>query len=210
VRELAIPLYRLQENFLASVKVLIYLYRMPKIPLNPHPLYQVRKALGWTQQDVADKCGVAAITIRKIESRTLKPGRDLLGRIMWATGVDADSLSGSKPTFRGLPYQAELGLAHVAGLKTKKPGGEVDLSEEALQNAFGDFPLVFFKLMASAMHKNALHVVQWAFVEWAADTICEFKLEKHFAEKPDDGTAALWLSRALKSRKASKRKKPTV
>ena len=180
---------------------------MPKIPTNPHPLYQVRKILGWTQQDLADKCGVAAVTIRKIESRKLKPGRELLGRMMWATGIDPESLSGKVPTFLGQPYTAEMGNAHIAGCQTRKPGRDVDLSEEVLQQAFGDFPAVFFRVLITAMEKNALMVVKWSFVEWAADTVCEFKLEKHLSENPGDDTASIWLARAVKSRKAVKRKR---
>ena len=180
---------------------------MPKIPTNPHPLYQVRQALGWTQQFLADKCGVSAVAIKKIEGRNFKPGRELLGRLMWATGVDPESLSRKSPTFLGQPYTAELGDAHIIAFRTKNIGVDVDLSEASLLNEFEDFPAMFFKIMAAGMHKNALQVVKWSFVEWAADTICEFKLEKHFADSPDGDTARLWLSRALKSRKRTKAKK---
>ena len=95
---------------------------MPKIPANPHPLYIVRKELGWTQQRLADKCGVAAVTIKKIEGRSLQPGRELLMRITWVTGVDPGSLSNKLPTFQNAPYTGKAAQAYLESFDTFKRG----------------------------------------------------------------------------------------
>ncbi|MEO8617682.1 MAG: helix-turn-helix transcriptional regulator [Luteolibacter sp.] len=179
---------------------------MPKTT-TVHPLAIVRKELGWTQQKLADKCGVALVTIKKIEGKArLQPGRDLLGRIMWATGVDADSLSGKAPTFMGLPYTGELGKAHVIGCTTRKNGDfqNPEMMAEGVEELF----LLMSEVLVLSARKNAYHTIRWSLVEWMADTVIEFGMEKEFAQNPQNqSTARTMLFEALKARKKSKKSK---
>jgi len=178
---------------------------MPKIPTNPHPLHQVRKALGWTQQKLADKCGVAVVTIKKIEGGALNPGVDLLGRIMWVTGVDPESILGSVATSNGQPYTAENGQAHLRLVNTKKPTGEVEVRDADMKRV-QEWADVFGELMATACKKNALYVVGFLFERWARDTIQDLQLEKDFSKCSSSGNPALErLQKSLKSRKKAKR-----
>ena len=177
---------------------------MPKIPTKKHPLAQVRAALGgWTQQKLADKAGVALVTIKKIESGKLKPGRDLLGRLMWITGADPESLLSEKATIMGLPYSAELGAAHVRAFKTKNDRGEVKVDECAMERV-RELLEMFGNVLTAAAKRDALYVIGWSFTEWAAAAITDYKLQKSFADIPPTITGR-WLQGALKSRKKSAR-----
>lgn len=180
---------------------------MPKTNPSPHPLAIVRKHLGWTQARLAEKCGVAAVTVKKIEGRTLKPGRELLGRIMLATGVDPESLATKSPTFMGLPYEAAYGRAHIEAFATKDKVGNFAVSDSAGQTMAAQIHLLG-EILVSASRKNASHVAGWSFIEWAADTVSAFGLEKDFAKNPDDNDPAknmLW--NALSARKKARRAK---
>lgn len=176
---------------------------MPKIPTNPHPLYLVRKELGWTQQRLAEKCGVAAVTIKKVEGRTLKPGIDLVGRISWVTGVDPESLSADKPTFSDLPYTAELGKAHVTATQTKKLG-ELDVGELE-EGLVGEWGAVLGSVMMMAAKKNAFHTVGFLFQRWAEKTIADFNLGQDILSIPSDkGSKLERVQKSVKSRKKAK------
>ena len=185
---------------------------MPKLPANPHPLAQVRNALGWTQQKLADKCGVALVTIKKIEGqgrdkRSLS--RDLLGRVMWATGVDPESLSEDKPTFRGEPYTSQIGKEFLESVQTRKPFKDVEVdgwTKIFLENQLAMLTV----LMDESLKKNAFRVVRWSFLEWMADTIVDFDMEKQFAlrlKEPDISMSQVQLKRALLWRKKTRKPK---
>jgi len=182
---------------------------MPKIPLNPHPLNQVRKCLGWTQKNLADKCGVSVVAIKKIEGRDFKPGRELLGRLMWVTGVDPESLSGKAPTFQGLPYTPENGKAYLASIKTTDKFGDVAI--DGWTEVFIEQQVCILRdVMAQALKKSAFKVARWSFLEWSATTILEFGLEKDFiamAKKPDANITQRALLRGLLWRKKMRRQK---
>lgn len=182
------------------------MYRMPKIPANQHPLRIVRGALGWTQQKLADKCGIAEISIRRIEGRTLKPSLDLIGRIMWVTGVDPESLDLGPPTLTGQPYSAELANAHVAGMRTKSQRGELEITE-SLGNHAAELSEAFMMVLLSAANKNAFHTVGFLFESWAKGIIEDFKLGPEFLKvSASPGSKLEKLQRAVKSRKKVKSK----
>jgi DNA-binding XRE family transcriptional regulator len=66
---------------------------MPRPPSHPlHVLQTVRDRLDLTQEQLAKAVGVKTVTIRKIESGKLKPGKDLAFRIMCETELDPDQL----------------------------------------------------------------------------------------------------------------------
>jgi transcriptional regulator with XRE-family HTH domain len=177
---------------------------MPKIPANPHPLHLVRKELGWTQQKLAEKCGVAAVTIKKIEGRSLKPSIDLLGRIMWATGVDPESLSADKPTIMKLPYTGELGNGHITAVRTSKLG-EIDVGEHEI-GIVGDWATVLGVVMMAAAKKNAFHTVGFLFQRWAESVIADFGLGQDILRVPSDkGSKLERIQKSVKSRKKAKR-----
>ncbi len=156
---------------------------MPKIPTNPHPLYIVRKELGWTQQRHADKCGVAAVTIKKIEGRSLQPGRELLMRITWVTGVDPGSLSKKLPTFQNAPYTGKAVQEYLDRFATFKRGDFTGgASAEFFIKRINSHLPMFDDVIESAAKRNALLVVLWSFRNWMADTIVEFGLEKDFLQ----------------------------
>lgn len=183
---------------------------MPKPPTNPHPLYIVRKELGWTQQRLADKCGVAAVTIKKIEGRTLKPSRELLGRITFATGVDPDSLSRKSPTFMRGPYTGKTVKPYMELFDTYSRGDFTEGAGAMFFNKRYDSHLSMLDdLFQSAAKKNALLVLFWSLRNWVAEMIVEFELEKEFLQEknPSDVDRKSLLSEVksrLRERKAKR------
>lgn len=69
---------------------------------------EARKSLGWTQQQLAEKAGVAAITIRQYEAGKRIPRLDQLQKIAKAMGVSISHLCTEKERIilsRQLAYQ---------------------------------------------------------------------------------------------------------
>jgi transcriptional regulator with XRE-family HTH domain len=157
------------------------MYPMPKINPNPHPVAVARKALGWTQARLAEKCGCAAVTIKKIEGRTLKPSSSMAARIMWVTGLSPSCIiSDTTATFAELaPYSAELGRAHVEAMATKSKTGDVQLGkfEEERISAWGR---VFTAVIVAAAYRNALRPVGHLFEEWVLSIVDDFRLGSEF------------------------------
>src|ERR1700736_4809683 len=50
---------------------------MPRPPSHSHPLREIRMRLGLSQVELAKRVGCKAVTIKKIESGSLKPGKGL-------------------------------------------------------------------------------------------------------------------------------------
>jgi transcriptional regulator with XRE-family HTH domain len=79
---------------------------MPRKPHLTHPLRDVRTVLSMTQQTFAKLVGCSAITIQRIENRTLKMSHSLADKILEATGVDPRELAAGRKAvdFDGNPY----------------------------------------------------------------------------------------------------------
>jgi len=177
---------------------------MPRQPANPHPLFIVRRELGWTQKKLADKCGVSTAYVKKIEGRKLPITRAIMGRLMWVTGVDPGSLNGKRPTFLGRPYTAELGMAHVSGCTTRK-GGEFQAPEMIVESTEELFSILSDVLIATC-RKNAYFPARWSLVEWLAATVVEFGLEKEFTPSSKGSSVTEGMLRdALKARKKAQK-----
>jgi transcriptional regulator with XRE-family HTH domain len=65
---------------------------MPRKPSVTHPLREIRQALKMTQPAFAKLVGRAAITIQRIENRTLKMSPELADKILEATGANPREL----------------------------------------------------------------------------------------------------------------------
>ena len=202
-------MYSLQKNLIDNLIIGVSCIPMSTRPLTAHPLNQVRSALGWTQQKLAEKCGCAVVTIKKIEAGRLTPGRDLLGRLMWTTGVDPGSLSGKAPTFQGRPYTSESGNAYLASIKTTDKFGDVSI--DGWTEVFIEQQVdILREVMAHALKKSAFKVARWSFLEWTASTVFEFGMEKDFIatmKKPDANHTQGTLLRGLMWRKKLRRLK---
>lgn len=160
------------------------MYPMPKTNSNPHPLAVARKCLGWTQARLAEKAGVAAVTIKKIESRTLKPSEGLAGRLMWVTGLNAGCIvSGGPAMFLDMPYCAELGRAHVDAMATKSKTGDPQM-EEWVEDSTVEMMVAVTALMRAAAMKNAFHPVGFLFEHWAQSVVADFKLGPELCKTP--------------------------
>ncbi len=61
---------------------------MPRKPRLTHPLRDVRHCLNMTQPAFAKFIGCSAITVQRIENRTLKMSDKIADRILEATGVN--------------------------------------------------------------------------------------------------------------------------
>lgn len=55
---------------------------------------QVRESLGWTQDDLAEKIGVAVLQINRYEHDKNEPSAEMLSRLAKALGCSADYLLG--------------------------------------------------------------------------------------------------------------------
>lgn len=79
---------------------------MPRKPRLTHPLREIRQALEMTQPAFAKLVGRAAITIQRIENRTLKMSPELADKILEATGANPrELLAGRKAVdVSGHPY----------------------------------------------------------------------------------------------------------
>lgn len=60
---------------------------------------QKRKDLGYTQKELADRCGVAEITIRQYETGKRQPKIKILYKIATVLGLDFDQLLGGIESF---------------------------------------------------------------------------------------------------------------
>src|SRR5258708_2555675 len=82
---------------------------MPRPPSVPHVLRAARKTKGLSQEKLAQKVGVATITIARIESCRLKLSRSLAMRISIATGLDPYQLLENEnpdfPRFHSKPIE---------------------------------------------------------------------------------------------------------
>jgi transcriptional regulator with XRE-family HTH domain len=61
---------------------------MPKAPRHHSILREIRRTLGWNQEELGRRIGTAVGTINRIENGTLTISRRLALRLYWLTGVD--------------------------------------------------------------------------------------------------------------------------
>jgi transcriptional regulator with XRE-family HTH domain len=87
---------------------------------NAEKLRIYRKAVGLTQQQLADRAGCDRNTVSRVEIGKLKPSDDLAGRLAGVLGVEVDALRIARPTGEQRPAEPP------------RPAGS-DLSRQELQ-----------------------------------------------------------------------------
>lgn len=182
---------------------------MPKINPNPHPVAVAREALGWTQARLAEKCGCAAVTIKKIEGRMLKPSSSLAARIMWVTGLSPSCIINDTPaTFAELaPYSAQLGKLHVETMETKSKTGEVEF-KEFVEEKIITLGKVFTAVIVAAAYRNALPPIGHLFEEWVLSIVGDFQLGSEFRKVPAPHGSLLERLQKDSKRKGKSKDKP--
>jgi transcriptional regulator with XRE-family HTH domain len=111
---------------------------MPRPPSHPHVLRTARKILGFTQKDLADRVGIATVTLQKFENGDASISRQIALRISVETGLDVTDLIKNKDPLH--PRTWVRGKEIEPGNQSRKPVFEaiqVPLTKEVLG------PLVF-------------------------------------------------------------------
>jgi transcriptional regulator with XRE-family HTH domain len=98
--------------------------------IDRHKLRQVRRALRWTQQDLADRSGVQRSTVSKIESGRRRNLRtSTLQSLARALGVTADELLLSPPQETVSQESSEYRTAYASVVKAAE-----GLTEDELES----------------------------------------------------------------------------
>jgi transcriptional regulator with XRE-family HTH domain len=153
---------------------------MPRPPKARHFVRDIRNALGWTQTDLADRIGVAPITVKRIENRTLKMSDVFATRLYWETGFNG--------VFAGLDSNGGLVFVHRDG-KTgpytkedyadwrRRVGKSTEEERKCLAESLHHWIQILFDATQSP-DRDLFHPVYHAVTE-AIDRVCkDFRLEE--------------------------------
>ena len=155
---------------------------MPRKPVFDHAVRKLRRIMGkkFTQEAFAREIGVSAIAIKRIENGSLKLSPIMKARIMWATGVDPDSLDSGEPRLIGVPYTPELYQGHREALRTREPGEtKVKLSSWEIAERHAA-QREMEALIDAAAYDNKFQVVLFLWHDWLNKVIGEFDLKASF------------------------------
>lgn len=101
---------------------------------NPNRLREVREALDYSQQALADDSGVGRVTINRIEHDTQSPTVDVALRLARSLGVTLDRLFGDD---RESPHAAYR-RGHAAGMRQAVTRDERTARANEYQRGWGD------------------------------------------------------------------------
>jgi len=155
---------------------------MPRKPVFDHAVRKLRRIMGkkFTQEAFARQIGVSAIAIKRIENGSLKLSPIMKARIMWATGVDPDSLDSGEPRLVGVPYTPELYESHREALRTRElHETKVKLSSWEIAKKH-TAQREMEALIDAAAYDNKFQVVLFLWHDWLNKTIGEFDLKASF------------------------------
>jgi transcriptional regulator with XRE-family HTH domain len=149
---------------------------MPRPHSHPHILRDLRATIGLSQAELAERVGVSAIAIQRIEGGSLALSSQLASRIMLATGISGGELlrggNGKLIDALGRPYSAET----FRWWKIKKMVG-ADRAKEDAEN-LGWWVEVLLKAAGRAKEGNRYFAARDALINSLTTIRDEFGLGK--------------------------------
>ena len=147
---------------------------MPRKPRVTHPLREIRNCLIMTQPAFAAFVGCSAITIQRIENRTLKMSHTLADKILEATGANPSELAAGRKAVdsKGNPYTKQSYEDYKKWLQYSRHSIEYYRSHLI---RFVDLLLISSERAGHAKLHSVVAALQNAFVKIAED----FDLKKN-------------------------------
>jgi DNA-binding XRE family transcriptional regulator len=124
---------------------------MPRSPSHYSIVREIRKRVGWTQAQLAERIGTSWISISRVENGSLKISRKLALRLTWETGVPYRDIMNNKVGPPQTQRDGELDLTKISNMDIHARR----LTFEQIQKSLVDNATYRAELLYRAAHATA-------------------------------------------------------